>query len=480
MGMMARDKTKKDTYMCATLLNMFSRKELRKNHPQQREADKWKAEARDGFIVTAIRHEDVDSIKICEQIINDKVILWLIDGLQRLTVLEKFKKGTFKLGKNIELPIVYYQKQTIKDGELVFDEYDQPIMEDIEFDLRNKGYSDLPVELKEKFDNYQIDVVKHLDCTDEEIGYHIRRYNRQTSMNNNENSITYMDTIAKKVKDISQVHSFFKNCGGYSTTERSNGTCERVVCESLMAMFHLDNWQKNGNKLGRYLNDNSDDLEFATLKQELDRLAVVTGENYKTLFTAKDSFLFFTLFHKFTFLCDDDSRFAAFLDAFAKDLHCTYVSECGASFDEINANRATKDKSVIIKKLNILEALMVGFLHLNVSEPTDIQSEVNPVQFIVEATGIDAKKVNDDFEFYGEMLDDLENETIKVGSDLLDPDNRLSLLAVVAYSLEHEIDLERWLENYAKVSNSYIKNQKENYLHMMQSLEEYLIKNTAA
>ena len=29
MGMMGRDKTKKDTYMCATLLNMFSRRELR-------------------------------------------------------------------------------------------------------------------------------------------------------------------------------------------------------------------------------------------------------------------------------------------------------------------------------------------------------------------------------------------------------------------------------------------------------------------
>ena len=192
MGMMGRDKTKKDTYMCATLLNMFSRRELRKNHPQQRKADKWKSDARDGFIATAIKHEDVDSIKICEQLVDGKVILWLIDGLQRLTVLEKYKKGIFKLGKNVELPIVYYQRP----GKTI-DEYGAPVMEDVEFDLREKGYADLPMELKEKFDNYQIDVVKHLDCTDEEIGYHIRRYNRQTSMNHNENSITYMDAIAK-------------------------------------------------------------------------------------------------------------------------------------------------------------------------------------------------------------------------------------------------------------------------------------------
>lgn len=476
MGMMVRDKTKKDTYMCATLLNMFSRKELRKNHPQQREADKWKTEARDGFIVTAIRHEDVDSIKICEQIVDDKVILWLIDGLQRLTVLEKFKKGVFKLGKNIELPIVYYQKQVMKDGEMVLDEYDQPVMEDVKYDLRNKSYSDLPVELKERFDNYQIDVVKHLDCTDEEIGYHIRRYNRQTSMNNNENSITYMDTIARKVKDISQVHSFFKNCGGYSTTERSNGTCERVVCESLMAMFHLENWQKNGNKLGRYLNDNAKDSEFDVLKQELNRLEVIVGGEYKALFTSKDSFLFFTLFHKFTLLCDDDSQFSLFLDAFIKELHGKVID--GVSFDEINTNRATKDKAVIKRKLVLLEKLMRDFLHIEEVEKEN--HEVAPEQFIAENVGLNIESVRNDMDFYNQMLDDLEDRTIKDGSKLLNPDNRLSLLALVAYSIEMEIDLDDWMLEYARDNNTYFMDQRKNFLHMKQDFEKYLKKVVAA
>lgn len=482
MGMMVRDKTKKDTYMCATLLNMFGRKELRKNHPQQRKADKWKNEARDGFIVTSIKHEDVDSIKICEQLIDNKVILWLIDGLQRLTVLEKFKKGIFKLGKNIESPIVYYQKPVVKNGETVLDEYGDPIMEDIEYDLRNKGYDDLPLELKERFDNYQIDVVKHLDCTDEEIGYHIRRYNRQTSMNNNENSITYMDSIAKKVKDISQNHKFFKDCGGYSTLEKNNGTCERVVCESLMAMFHLENWQKNSNKLGRYLNDNADDGEFDTLKMELDRLEAVVGDNYKTLFTSKDSFLFFTLFHKFTFLCDDDSQFVAFLDEFIDKLHSKHVAESGFSFDDINSNRATKDKSVIMKKLEVLEKLIIEFLHIDVSEyeNKDTDDEVIIEQFISENTGLGLDDVKIDINFYNKLLDDLEVGTIKDGSKLLNPDNRPSLLALVAYSCKNEVDLEEWLTIYAKENNTYYVDQKKNYIHMVQEFERYLKQSDGA
>ena len=310
---------------------------------------------------------------------------------------------------------------------------------------------------------------------DSDLAMKLRKdvYKRQ-----NENSITYMDAIAKKVKNISQVHSFFKNCGGYSTTERNNGTCERIVCESLMAMFHLENWQKNGNKLGRYLNDNADDSEFETLKQELDRLEIIVGENYKTLFTSKDSFLFFALFHKFTYLCDDDSRFALFLTAFIDELHSHHISNCNASYDDINSNRATKDKSVIIKKLEVLEHLMLDFLHI---EKSIIENtELSPEQFIAENVKMDRKSVRSDMDFYNEMLDDLESKTIKDGSKLLNPDNRLSLLALVAYSLENEIDLDDWMLEYAKNNNTYFMDQKKNYLHMKQDLKKYLEKNGVA
>ena len=63
----------------------------------------------------------------------------------------------------------------------------------IEYDLRGKMYKDLPDELKECFDSYAFDVVKQLNCTDEEVAYHMRRYNRQKSLNVAQNAITYSD-----------------------------------------------------------------------------------------------------------------------------------------------------------------------------------------------------------------------------------------------------------------------------------------------
>ena len=121
---------------------------------------------------------------------------------------------------------------------------------------------------------------------------------------------------------------------------------------------------------------------------------------------------------------------------------------------------------------------MLDFLH---SEKSIIENtELSPEQFIAENVKMDRKSVRSDMDFYNEMLDDLESKTIKDGSKLLNPDNRLSLLALVAYSLENEIDLDDWMLEYAKNNNTYFMDQKKNYLHMKQDLKKYLEKNGVA
>ena len=79
-------------------------------------------------------------------------------------------------------------------------------------------------------------------------------------------------------------------------------------------------------------------------------------------------------------------------------------------------------------------------------------------------------------DFYNQMLDDLEDRTIKDGSKLLNSDNRLSLLALVAYSIEMEIDLDDWMLEYARDNNTYFMDQRKNFLHMKQDFEKYLKK----
>ena len=70
-------------------------------------------------------------------------------------------------------------------------------------------------------------------------------------------------------------------------------------------------------------------------------------------------------------------------------------------------------------------------------------------------------------------LKDLENNTIRDGSKLLDVTNRLSLLAMVAYSYKNDVDLDDWLEDYAANNNTYFIDQRKNYSHMVNDFKQY-------
>ena len=70
-------------------------------------------------------------------------------------------------------------------------------------------------------------------------------------------------------------------------------------------------------------------------------------------------------------------------------------------------------------------------------------------------------------------LKDLENNTIRDGSKLLDIANRLSLLAMVSYSYKNDVDLDDWLENYAANNNTYYMDQRKNYYHMVNDFRQY-------
>ena len=462
--MLGRDKTKKDTYMVKTLLNMFKRKQLNKNHPLQRKADQWTDEAKSGLVATVIKGEDIDSIKICEQILSStEFILWLIDGLQRLTVLESYRNNAFKIGKSLEMPYVYYQKEN-DDGE----------METIKYDLRGRYFEDLPEELQDAFDSYAIDVVKHLDCSDEEVAYHIGRYNRQTSMNTNQKNILPMYKVAGFIKKISDNNVFFEECGSYTEIEIRKGVVDRVVSESIMTMFHLDNWNK-GKAMSKFLNENATQKEFEIFESELDRLSkIIDKKTTGKLFNSKNSFIWFAAFHKFTRYGVDDSKFKDFLIAFQNDLHSkTFEEYDNDSFDTYENNKSTKDKKVVLAKLDMLDKLMREYIHIDEVELSEETETITPETFVSDMVDMPVEKVKEEMECYEETLDCLENNTIRDGSKLLEMDNRISLLAMVAYSYKNDVDLDDWMEDYAASNNTYFMDQRKNYSHMINDFKQY-------
>lgn len=516
------DKTKKDAYMLKTLIEMFERGDLRTDHPLQRNPGRWNTDYRDGEIATIIKGEDMDPIKICEQIyVNSEtnkttIENWLIDGLQRLTYPMKYILGAFKLGKDIEFPIVTFTRaRKDENGEFVKDEDGRRVYDEIEYDLRGKAYKDLPPELKNSFDSYALDVVKQLNCTNEEIGYHIRRYNKQSNMNGSEKTITYLDTIAETIKEISSHRFFVDNCPKISQNEKTKGSINKIVIETLMVLNYFEDWTKDNKKQGLYLEEKATENDFNGMKVILDRLAnVITKEN-EVLFTSKNTFIWIKMFDYFTNNFNlPDEKFSDFLDTFINKLrekdcdlvtpmkiygeetdHCTYKA--------LDESKSTKDKYVVSNKLHILETLMNEYFsndsvvdsaennEVEESKVDEIQteefekkveevlddSEMETLDFVRKY--VDPEITEDDIDDYFEDINTyVKSKIIDKDSEVISSDNENAIIALIAYTYKHDISMDTWLQRYAISHKTLPKDmsQKERFDAMLHSL--YLFTKT--
>lgn len=409
----------------------------------------------DGLAVTILTDDYIPPIILAEDGSGSTVI---VDGGSRTAAFNMICNGNYKIKSSVEDPIIKYKKMDKdKNGKIFWN--------DAEFDIRNKTFDKFPKELQKKFYEYQVETVIH-ECDSEKISKYLRRYNIHTGMNANEKMFIYLPKFAEKIRKITN-RPFFVNYSNFTDNEKDKGILERVISESVMLMFHFDKWNKNGKKLSKYLNDNATESEFNHLNENIARLENIVTDNTRALFNSRDTFIWFALFDKFTKLGVEDSKFGDFLNVFVNDLRNKPVDE--KLFDRVDDSGSTKDKGNITTKLYILESLMKDFLHIEDKEVENITTE----EFISKVVDMPVETVEENIDVYKEDLEDLQRDTIKDGSKLLDVENQLSLLAMVAYAYKKDLILDDWLRDFASKNNTYYVDQFKNFHSMLKSLTDY-------
>lgn len=407
----------------------------------------------DGLAVTTLTDDYIPPIILAR---TPEGQTYIVDGGSRTAAFLMIRYGNHKVKSSVENPIIRYNKMNR-------DENGKIIWEEAEFDIRNKTYDQFPKELQKQFDEYQVETVVY-ECEKHEIDKYFRRFNIHTAMNAHEKMFIYLPKYAEKVREIID-RPFFCNNSSVTEKEKEKGILERIIAETTMCIFHIDRWTKDGKRISKYLNDNSSETEFGTIEEYISRLEKVIKDDIKDIFNSKDSFIWLTLFDKFTKLNVDDEKFAEFLREFKANLRNKDID--GQLFDTVDQTGSTKDKTVILAKLHILETLMNEFLHI---DETDLE-EVNTLEFVRENVKADATE--EDVNFYSDMLDDY---TLEVDNDtkLLDEHNRPSLVALVGYACENECDdkLTEFIKQWFAMNSVYILNQQRNYEMMLQSFQK--------
>ena len=268
------EKSKPDKLCIASINKKIERHTIRFDHPLQRESEQWSPAMKGNRISDILQGNPIPPLVFAEQVANGLAIIWDLDGKQRCTTAYSFSKDAFKITKNIRRWLIAYQTSVKgKDGTEIFDKSGFPVYEKQEFDIRGKKYSELPEELQDRFKEYNFEIVQYLNCSSEDIAYHIARYNEGKPMTVSQKGLTRLgEKFATMVKSISGM-PFFRDYGGYKVSEGGNGTVNRVVVESVMAANFLEHWKKKQEDMCEFIKDNATAEDFDSFEDLVERIS---------------------------------------------------------------------------------------------------------------------------------------------------------------------------------------------------------------
>lgn len=343
------------------LVKKMNNKTINFDHPLQRYAGQWSNKMKSDLISDIIQGNPIPALIFAEQIINGTAITFDLDGKQRCTTVKEFKEDIFKISKNVSRNIIEYQSfEKDEKGKPILDYKGYPKAVWKEYDIANKKYSQLPEELKDAIDSYNFEITLYLNCSDEDIAYHIQRYNQGKAMNGIQKGVTHLgEDFAREVKAITGLPFFQDN--GFTFKQYNNGTIDRVVIESVMAVNFLDDWKKSPEEIATFLNKNADITMFENIEDSITRIEDVIADSDEVgeLFNAKNTFLWLAVFERFKKFNLQDSDFKDFLVAFVNSLQSKTIN--GTSFKILDEGKNTKDKSILIRKIDHISNLMSDY-----------------------------------------------------------------------------------------------------------------------
>lgn len=479
-----------DKYSMYSLLQDKKNGDVNCNYILQREPFQWTTEEANRYFCRILSNLPIPEIILCEQKKKGLTISHLIDGLQRLSYAEAFKENRIKIGSaGAERHLIQYRDYVLDDnGNRVLDEDGLPEYEMKIFDVIGKYYKDLPDELKKRFNNFNINVTKFFDCTDEQIADHIRDYNNHASMNKEQGGFLNVSAqTAGYIKNISQKNTFFKNCGKFTDNNVIKGKLERVVAESIMLMFFRDSWKAKLDTIYKYVDENATEQQFLKLNSHFNRLELALGEDnkdLKLLLTPTTMSMWIAVFDKFTTYNMDDSNFVDFLNAYNTELKDKEID--GVSMANFK-DQQTKKKATITGKIDLLVKLMNEFLHIDTTETNNTEVENNNTEeneqdnpeettlsFVQENVNPDATE--EDIDEYTDLVDYCFNHNqIKIDIPLYQK-CQMALIALMAYACKNnrEDDFEKWIKTYQNQTN-FSLSQKDNYTYMKESMNRLAV-----
>lgn len=358
-------KIRKQTFSLEQYLKLIKAESIRTDQDCQRLSGQWNANMVNELIATVLTENYIPPIILGEETVNGITRQWIIDGLQRSSSLSMFRYANTRITKNLDEFMITYQRKILDDnGKPKRDENGEILWETVDFDIRNKTYEQLPEELKEKFNSYQIECAIHQNCNTAEISKLVRKYNNHKAMNTAQKAFTYINSFAREIRHITE-NRFFSDVYSSSQKGRINGTFERISGDIVLLCNYPNKYRKDTKLEFKWLNENAALCDFESVDSLLTRLtaSVEPTKEIRALFNGKNTSAFVTAFKAFTETGRKDKEFGAFLKWFVDGGNDTEID--GRTWETLDISHSTRDSSVVHGKIDYLVAVMEQYFKEN-------------------------------------------------------------------------------------------------------------------
>ena len=229
----------------------------------QREAGQWDNEQQSLLIDTLIRGFKMPAIWLTKGLNENGVNYSVIDGKQRCTTIYNFVHNEFKLHKSLE------------SFTMLAKDYDN-IEEDLTVELAGKKFSDLPKAVQDIIIRYDVDIVRMMYYTDEQIEEQFYRLNNGATFTKAQKAnVSLGSELAGKLKEIEALPFWEK--ANFSKNQRKHGEITACILQCLMLLTGFEYKNFGANEVLRFAkyyadNYNTKDLEYLTqLINKLDK-----------------------------------------------------------------------------------------------------------------------------------------------------------------------------------------------------------------
>lgn len=353
---------RKQTFSLEQYIKDIIAEKIRTDQECQRLSGQWNQNMINELILTVLTEDYIPPIILGEETTENGITRqWIIDGLQRSSTLSLFRHGNAKITKNLdEYMVTYQRKAKDENGDIKRDEQGEIVWENVDFDIRNKTYEQLPEELKDIFNSYQIETVIYQNCDTMKISKLVRKLNNCKPMNQAQKSFTYIDVFAGEIRKITD-NRFFKDLYSCSNRDRINGTFERTIGEMVILCNYPEQYRKDTKASFKWLNENATIYDFDSIDKLLTGLTESTEitTEIRELFNRKSAHIFVAAFKTFTELGREDKEFGEFLHWFVAEGKHTEID--GNTWIELDVDRSTRDTGTVHKKLDYLTELVLHY-----------------------------------------------------------------------------------------------------------------------